>query len=470
MPALIVLALLWPTQLLTLISLVGGSAQPQIAVHFHTTQIAWFALATGVVGTLVTPYVMKAGDIFGRRPVMIAITALGLVGDVVAAMAPNFGVMIAGRAIAGFYAPISVLAYAAIREIFPPKQAAFASSVVASGVGVVAIGGPFLSGWLLDDFGFRGALWSIVVATAIGLLLLIFFLPGTPRIPRVDVHMDWIGGLLLGGAVTAVTYGVGKGSSWGWTSTGTLAFIIGGVLGLVAFFLSQKVVAHPMVPLPMLARRPVWSVFLATAAALGVLSAIGPILQLVPLYPNIPHVSDGLGFSVTHNAVIGLPANILLLAAGAATGWAVRRIDTRLPLRAGLILAAVGLLLEASFHYSATQLVLVSMVFSVGYGMVISTVYVMIMEAVEPEEQGIANMVQGLLLGIVASVAIAAAYAVLAQHGTVVQGTQFYLDQGYVNVFRWAAGALVLALLTTFLIPRLKRVTDMETGPHTADE
>lgn len=467
MAALVVLALLWPTQLLTLIALVGGSAQAQIAMHFHTTQIAWFALATGVVGTLVTPYVMKAGDIFGRRSVMITITVLGLIGDLVAAMAPNFGTMIAGRAIAGFYAPISVLAYAAIRELFPPKQAATASSIVASGVGLVAIGGPFLSGWLLDDFGFRGALWSFVIATAVALLLLIFFVPDTPPVAGADVHMDWIGGLLLGGGVTAVTYGVGKGSDWGWTSAGTLAFIIGGAVGLVAFVISQTRVPHPMVPLRMLMRRPVWSVFLATAASLGVLSAIGPILQLLPLYPDIPNVSDGLGLTVTHNAVIGLPANILLLATGAVTGLAVRRIDTRLPLRAGLVVAAIGLLLMASYHYSAGQLAAVSMVFAVGYGMVISTVYVMIMEAVEPEEQGIANMVQGLLLGIITSVAIAASYAVLAQHGTVVQGTQFYLDQGYVNVFRWAAAALFLVLLSTFLVPRLKPVPQMEAGPQT---
>ncbi|MCF2531109.1 MFS transporter [Yinghuangia soli] len=469
MAALIVLALLWPTQLLTLIALVGGSAQAQIAMHFHTTQIAWFALATGVVGTLVTPYVMKAADIFGRRTVMIAITVLGLIGDVIAAVAPTFGVMIAGRAIAGFYAPISILAYAAIRELFPPKQAATASSIVASGVGLVAIGGPFLSGWLLDDFGFRGALWSFVIATAIGLLLLIFFMPSTPPIARTDVHMDWIGGLLLGGSVTAITYGVGKGSDWGWTSTGTLAFMVGGALGLVVFVISQARVAHPMVPLGMLKRRPVWSVFLTTAAALGVLSAVGPILQLLPLYPDIPGVSDGLGFSVTHNAVIGLPANILMLATGAATGFAVRRIDSRLPLRAGLVVAAIGLLLLASYHYSAAQLAVVSMVFSVGYGMVISTVYVMIMEAVEPEEQGIANMVQGLVLGIIASVAIAASYAILARDGTVVQGTQFYLDQGYVNVFRWAAVALLLVLLTTFLVPRLRPVAQMDAGPPTEE-
>jgi MFS family permease len=466
MTALIVLALLWPTQLLTLISLVGGSAQAQIAIHFHTTQIAWFTLATGVVGTLVTPYVIKASDIFGRRKVMIIITVLGLIGDVVAAIAPNFAVLIAGRAIAGLYAPISVLAYASIREIFPPKQAATASSVVASGVGFVAIGGPFLSAWLLDDFGFRGALWGMAIATAIGLLLLISFIPRTPRIPGVETHMDWIGGLLLGGAVTAIGYGVGKGAEWGWTSVNTLAFIIGGMAGLAAFVVSQNLVSHPMVPLAMLRRRPVWSVFLATALATGLLSAIGPVLQLLVLYPKIPQVSDGLGFSVTHNAVIGLPANILLLAAGFGTGFAIRKIDTRLPLRLGLAVAAIGLLLEASYHYSNTQLILVSMVFALGYGMVISTVYVLIMEAVAPEEQGIANMVQGLALGIVASVGIAAAYAVLAQHGTVLQGTRFYLDQGYVNVFRFFAGALFVALLTTFLIPRLKPVPQMEAGPR----
>ncbi|WP_234379707.1 MFS transporter [Streptomyces caniscabiei] len=465
MAALIVLALLWPTQLLTLISMVGGSAQPQIAIHFHTTQIIWFTLATGVVGTLITPFVIKAGDIFGRRNTMIAITLFGLIGDVIAALAPNFGVLIAGRAISGIYAPISVLAYTAIREIFPPKQAAVATSVVASGVGVVAIGGPFLAGWVIDDYGYRGALWSLVAATAIGLLLLLLFMPRTPRVRGVEVHMDWIGGLLLGGGIAILGYGLGNGATWGWLSAKTLAFLLGGVVCLVAFLVSQKLVARPMVPLAMLARRPVWSVFLATAVSAGVLGATGVVGALQVLYPKIPGVSDGLGFSVTYNAVIGLPSNILLLAAGFGTGLLVRKIDSRLLLRIGLVLTATGYLLQANYHYTALQTLLVSIPFAVGYGLVISTVYVLVMQVVAPEEQGVANMVQGLMVGIVVAVALAVSYALLGRHGTVLEGTEFYLDQGYTDFFYFAAGLVVLALLTTFLIPRLKPAEQIEAGP-----
>src|SRR5690349_12873500 len=55
--ALLLISLIWPAQVLSIIGLLGGNAQAQIAIHFQTTQIAWFSLSSAMVGTFVAPFV-----------------------------------------------------------------------------------------------------------------------------------------------------------------------------------------------------------------------------------------------------------------------------------------------------------------------------------------------------------------------------------------------------------------------------
>ncbi|NUR60457.1 MAG: MFS transporter [Catenulispora sp.] len=474
--ALIVLALLWPAQLLSLIGMLTGNAQAKVALHFHTTQIQWFLLSSALVGTAIAPFVIKAADLYGKHQVMIVITVLGLIGDVIAAAAPSYGVMLAGRAIAGFYAPIAALAYAAVREVLPPKKAVAASSIMGSGIALVALGGPFLTGWLLDSFGFRGVLWAMATATAISLVLLVGFLPGTDyRDP--EARMDWIGGTLLGGGLAALTFGIGKGTEWGWTNASTLGFIIGGLIALVLFVISQNVVKHPFVHLAMLKRRPVWTVVMATALTGGAVFGAAVISQLLALYPKVVvpypipggngattmvHMSDGLGWSATHNAIVGIPASITILALGFGTGIAVRKIDSRLPYRLGALLVAIGFALQASFHHNATQLIAASFGYALGFGMIVAVGPVLVIEAVAPEEQALASGVQNMAMGVVTTLVTTLCYVVLSHHQMVLQGTALYLDQGYKDAFYFGAAVAAVGLLAALLIPRLKRVSELQ--------
>jgi MFS family permease len=319
--ALIALALMWPTQLLSLVGLLGGNSQASVAVHFQTTEIAWFILVNALVATVATPFVVKFADFYGKRNVMIAITVLGLVGDVIAALATNYATLLVGRGIAGFYGPIGALAYASVRELFPPKHIGSASGMIGSGIAFVALGGPFLSGWLLDDYGFRGVLWAMTIATAIGLLLLLLVVPETPH-REERTRVDWLGGLLLGGGAASLTYGVGKGGEWGWTDSGTLGFVLGGAAAVLLFVGVERRSAHPLFDLTLMSRRPVWTVMLATSLVAGTVYGTGVIAQLLVLFPTIPGVSDGLGMTATHYAIIGIPASLLILAVGFGTGVA----------------------------------------------------------------------------------------------------------------------------------------------------
>lgn len=465
--ALVLLALLWPAQLLTAAGVLTGMGQAQIAEHYHTTQIAWFALVYTLIGTLLTPFAAKAADVFGKQRVLIVITALGLVGDLVTALAPDFRTLLVGRGIAACYAPIAALVYATVREVFPPKQAATASGVISSSFGFVVAACPLLAGWLLDDFGFRGALWCLVACTALALVLLAFVPDSGHRAERTG--FDWLGGLLLGGGVTALIYGAQQATAWGWADARTLGVFAGALLVLVAFVLVERVVTHPLLDVRMLSRRAVAGSLGSTSLVLGTYFAVGNLITYLGLYPAIPGVSDGLGWSATHLAWVTLPAGVVLTGTGVAAGLLVRRIDTRFLWWSGGVLAVIGLLLQSAYHHNAGQVIAFGVFTGLGGGLLLACGPVLIIKAVSPDEQGLASGMYVMLYGLVQTLVTQVLFTVLAHHTTVLKGTAFYRDAGYTGAYTAAAVCLAVGLLVSLFIPKVSPVADEQPEDHLAE-
>jgi MFS family permease len=461
--ALILIALLWASQLNGLIGLMTGNAQSEIAIHYHTTQIAWFSQAGLLVGVFSTPFIVKAAGIYGKKRLLVTITALGLVGDLVAALSTNFETLLIGRAIAGFYGPSIALVYALARDVFPPKLVGPASGFLGGGMGVLAFGGPFLSGWVLDDFGYRGVLWFMVIATAISLLALLFIVPESQvREPRTPV--DWVGGILLGGGLASVIYGVGKGEAWGWTSGDTLTFIGVGLVAVVAFVFVERRVAHPMFPISLLGRRRVWSTFLVTSLIMGAIFAQGTVLNLLVLMPKIPGLSDGLGWTATKNAWVSAPNSLLLIAVSVVTGIVARRFDSRALLAVGGALVATGVALISQFHHSVVQLMSISVISGIGMGIVVALAPIMVIESVKPEEQALGNGAQNMMQGVLQGVLTQLAFVVVAQNSKVMKGTAFYVDDSYSTAFLLFAGVIAVGTLLVLVIPKAKSLDEAEIG------
>ena len=83
----LLLALIWPAQLLTAAGVANGMVTAGIAQAFQTTQVVWFGLAYTLVATLLTPVAFGApliagmmADAFGFR----AVFATAAVGAMVA--------------------------------------------------------------------------------------------------------------------------------------------------------------------------------------------------------------------------------------------------------------------------------------------------------------------------------------------------------------------------------------------------
>ncbi|MER7690889.1 MFS transporter [Streptomyces sp. NPDC097610] len=460
---LALVALLWTVALNPIAGLLAGNSQAEVAVHFRTTQIAWFTLGGALLGTFLTPFAMKAAALYGKKRVMVAATVTGLLGDVIAAVATDYSTLLAGRIIAGAYGATVFIAYATARDIFPRRLVATASGVMAASIGLVGLGGPFLSAWLIDHHGFHGALWFLVVSTTVCLLLQILCVPESP-VREAARRMDWIGGLLLGGGLTAIVYGIGEGSHWGWTSGKTLTWIGLGILAVLLFLPFESRAADPLLPLSLIKRRRVWTVFLTTSVANGATFAVGTVTMLLTLMPAIPTVSDGLGWSVTKSATVSSPISVLVIVTAVFAGKLARRFDTRLLLAVGGVLTTAGYGIASQLHTQIWHFVLMGLIAGPGMGLVVSVLPIMVIESVAPEEQALANGSQWLIQSVVQVIVSQLVFTVMAQGGTVMKGTQFYLDRGFANGFLLVAGACALGAVLVALIPKARRIDQVEAG------
>jgi MFS family permease len=264
--------------------------------------------------------------------------------------------------------------------------------------------------------------------------------------------MDWAGGILLGGGVTLLVYAVGEGADWGWGSGKFIGFVVGAVVALIAFLLVERRVAEPLFPLAMTRRRTVWTALLATSVAAGSLSAVGVVIQLLVLMPKIPHVSDGLGWSGTHNAIVTSPISVMIIVGAVGTGMLARRLDSRILLAIGAALAVLGYGIGTQYHHTAAQIISWGVVAGLGTGIVVAVVPIMIIEVVSPEEQALANGAQNLAQGVAQIIVSQVAYVVMAQH------------KGFTNGMWLVVGCCALGGLCVALVPKAERLQDAEVG------
>ncbi|WP_127355956.1 MFS transporter [Actinacidiphila soli] len=454
----ILIILLWSFNLNSLVGGMAGTAQAQVALHYHTTQIVWFTQVATLLGVFTTPFTAKAAGMFGKRRVLIVITALGFIGDLISALSTDYATLLIGRGVAGFYVPSGVLVFALARDVFPRRQVRPASGLLAGSIGLVMFGAPFLSGTLLDNHGFRGVLWFMVIASAAAVVTLLF-VPESPVCePRTRV--DWLGGILLGGGLTAIIYGIGNGTDWGWTSIRTLAYIIGGFAAVLAFLFVESRTAHPILPLTLLGRRRVWTMLLVTTLVMGAFVGQSTVMSLLQLMPSIPHVSAGLGWTATKAAWVGFPSSMLIVTTSLVTGVLARRVDSRRLLVVGALLMAAGLALIGEFHHSVPQVMFLGLISALGLAICLAVGPILMIESVSAEEQTVAGGTQNLLQGVAFAVLTQVVFVLLSQHDHVVQGTALYSDTSYRNAL-WVFAALALAgTLLTALIPKAVRIGD----------
>jgi EmrB/QacA subfamily drug resistance transporter len=343
-----------------------ATALPAIQRDLHA-QVNWSAWTITVYAlgqVLVMPLAGKAGDQFGRKKIFLGSVALfttaslccGLANSIYLLIVLRFIQAIGGGALMPSATGIIAERFGAGRD----RALGLFSSIFPIG-GIV---GPVFGGIFVTYWSWRGIFF---VNIPVGLVLLILGTIVIPVIPqRPDPHLDIRGVLLLGITLLSAMLGVGY---LGGTHSDPLSiyFLLPecvAVVGATAFVRHSARARSPFVSMRFLTGHGFGSMnllnFLYGSAVLG-------FAPLVPLYAE---ERFHLG---------ALPAGTLLTARGvgmiavaAAAVWMLRRTGYRLPIAAGFVLCAVGLIGTASAPHGLTPyawLALATGVCGLGMGM-----------------------------------------------------------------------------------------------------
>ena len=173
-----------PPHILTLVLVAGVPALslniflpslPSMARHFgveyHLIQlsVSLYLAMTAVVQLMIGPL----ADRYGRRSVLLIITAIFVVASVGTILAPGYVSFMICRMAQAAIAVGFVLSRAIVRDMVPEDQAASMIGYVTMGMSVVPMAGPVIGGALDEIFGWQ-ATFALLALSGIGLFALIW--------------------------------------------------------------------------------------------------------------------------------------------------------------------------------------------------------------------------------------------------------------------------------------------------------
>jgi MFS family permease len=381
---------------------VALTSLPSITREFPTNQPGWILTAFILTGTVASALAGKLADLYGKRRIMVICLLISLAGAVTTTLAPSLGVLFAGRALQGAVMPMLFLTYSLMRDVYPRSILPVATAVSLTGIGVISICVPFLAGWLIDSFGWRGLFAFDVVWIAVFTPILLLTTRESPV--RARSKVDVIGGALLAFGLVVLLYGVSSSRAFGWGSTRTLLLLALGVVLLAGFAVRSLTYSAPIVDLRIFGRRGLVLAAITASCAYGAAALSGLMAPLLAMTPRQTGGDYGLGFTAGEFAYVNAPLSLAMVVFGFITGKLMNRYGAAALMKAGLAAMALSGLQYMFFHDTYVQLLIAAILMGVGQGLSFGSIPGIVIASAPADQQGsLAAMVQvtyGAIVGI----------------------------------------------------------------------
>jgi EmrB/QacA subfamily drug resistance transporter len=362
-------------------------AQQDLAVDLGASQSTLLWIINGytlALAALLMP-IGAVGDRWGRKPVLVAGLVLFAATSVMAALSTTASMMLVARVGAGVAAAmIMPVTLSVITSSFPAEERARGIGIWAGFAGAGGIIGLFASSFLIDYFTWPW-LFAVPVALALGALALTLTSVGNSREDH-EGRFDVVGSVLsilgIGGLVLAIHEGPEQGWSYGLTVAG----LVVGLVGLVAFIAWELRQDHPLFDVRLFADRGLAAGSLTLFTLFAVMFGLFLVL--------IQYLQAVLGYSALTAAAGLLPMAALMMPLSTLSPRIAERVGTRRMLLTGLGVFTVGLVLlatMASVDGGYLSVLPGLMVLGVGMGLGMTTSTSAITESMPVEKQGVAS-------------------------------------------------------------------------------
>jgi EmrB/QacA subfamily drug resistance transporter len=319
---LAMLGIAFVAMLVALDQTIVGTALPRIVADLKGFDLyAWVATSYMLASVITIPIFGRLGDLFGRKPFLIAAISLFTGASVLCGIASNMLFLVIARGLQGIGGGILIgTVFATVADLFPdPKLRLRWLVFVTSAFGLANVVGPSLGGMLTQSASWRFVFFVNVPVGVASLLFVLRFVPPLRHLRKAGpVQLDWLGAFVVAATFGALQLLIELLPKEGVSTMTIVLMLVTVACGSTLWFWERRM-GYPVVPIDMLLDR--------RLAALFAMSTLGgfALFSMVFYVPLL--FQGGFGMSPHESGMLITP---LLL--GTSIGSVLNnRLVTRIP-------------------------------------------------------------------------------------------------------------------------------------------
>jgi len=412
--------------------------------------VSWVITATLLSSAVATPTLSRLADMFGKKRMMLVCMGLLLIGSVIGAVSSTLTMVIIARIFQGTASALIPIGMSIMRDELPEEKLSSAVALMSATLGIGAAIGMPLSGIVFTYFGWHAIFWVSGIF-AIAMFIAISIVVRESQI-RTGGKFDYLGAVLLSGALTAMLMGISKGGSWGWTSSETL-FTFGLTAAILAIWIPLEFKnERPLVDLRVSLRRTVLMTNL-TSILMG-FAMYANMLATFQLLETPESTGYGHGLTTLQAGLVMIPTSLTMVILAPVSAKITRLFSAKITLIVGAALMGFGYVERLFFNDTVVLIAIAAVIVSAGTAISFAAMPLLIMSAVPETETAAANGLNTLLRSIGSSISSAAIAGILAVLVVEVGGNNLPSQSAFQMIFMLAAAASIIGALIAIAIPK----------------
>ena len=400
--------------MLLLDTTIVNNAQVKIrqGLNANLTEIQWVLDSYILAYAVLLLSLGRLGDIFGRKRLflmgMFVFTAASAFCGISSWLGDQIGVsgvnmLIGARVLQGIGGSMMMPQSLSLLTVtFPPEKRGTAMGIWGSVVGLGAVAGPLIGGYLVTHYDWE---WVFLINIPVGVAALIAAARIIPEStdPHATRRLDWVGLALSGLGIFGFVYGIIEGNITGWDNPRIIGSILIGLLLVGVFIWWEMRVPDPMMKIELFRNRNfAIGNFIALAVSFGMLGIF---------FPMSIFLQGVLGYTAIKAGATMIPMSVAILLAAPLSGRLTDRLGVRWILFGGLLTMVVGIFFiirQSTLDATPWTLLPANALTGIGMGFTFAPMTAAVMRDVPPRiagsASGILNTTRniGQVLGIAA--------------------------------------------------------------------